>query len=124
MQLKCEFTYNGTMNSSMSWKEVEDVPEAVLKDNTKSLAYSVVAIAPEVPSFKCITSFSVETKDSYGLATNIAVATCETPPIKFLCKYMHDVYTHSAIVLLFMSSFIESQMNHVNKRQYRFTECK
>src|SRR6218665_3225297 len=67
----------------MVWKDVEDAPAAVVKGNTINWSYSVVASAPEVPSFTCSTSFVVT--NSTSTATNIPTTICKTPAIKTMC---------------------------------------
>ena len=92
IHLICEVTYNGTNTASMVWEGVADAPDAVKTGNTIRRSHLVAAIAPEVPSFTCNTSFVVATRDSttgapiMGTATNMPVVTCETPAIKVKCK--------------------------------------
>lgn len=91
VRLTCVVKYNGTNKASMVWKGVEDDPAAVENGITINRSFSVVASAPEIPSFSCIISFEIN--DEYtNLATNIPVITCKTPAIKVLCKYfIHEV---------------------------------
>jgi len=93
VRLSCMVTYNGMDTASMAWKGVEDAPETVRNGKTISRFYSIVASAPEIPSFTCIVTFAVETRDSSGelvkgLARNVLNTTCATSVIKVLCKYL------------------------------------
>ena len=92
-------TYNETKRISLVWRGVKDAQAVVQTAKTISRTYSIVASAPAVPSFTCITTFTVDTRDSTGevpikgVATNIPNTTCETSVIQVFCTYLiRDLY--------------------------------
>ena len=93
MLLNCMVAYSGINRVSMVWKEVENATASVDNGATISPSAYIVASAPELPSFTCITTFAVDTKDNggtliVGLATNFPnTITCATSAIKVQCKY-------------------------------------
>src|SRR6218665_3071120 len=76
--LNCTVIYSGIKRASMVWKELEDLPVHVENGERISHSVYVVAFAPEVPSFTCVTSFPVNYEEFkiHGLATNIPNTTC------------------------------------------------
>src|SRR6218665_1431138 len=105
VQLTCDVTYNGTNSASMVWEGVTDAPDAVKTANTIRRTYYVAASASGVSSYTCNTSFAIETKINnapiLSLATNMAVATCETPAIKVKCKYSFMMLKSSEVSVCF-----------------------
>lgn len=88
VRLTCEVTYDGNHTASVLWKDVRDATPFVENGNTISQSYSVVASAPEIPSFTCTCSFQVvvDVIEHGDLATNIPTATCKTSAVKVLSK--------------------------------------